>query len=60
LVGKGNGATENFDGAVDEVMIFNTALSQKDVQDTMNASASVQPAGKLGVAWGRLKKQANF
>ncbi len=56
LVGKGNGATENFDGAVDEVKIFNTALSQQDVQDTMNASVSVESSGKLAVTWGALKR----
>jgi len=55
LVGKGNGATENMAGVVDEVKIFNTALSQQDVQNTMNASASVESSGKLAVTWGALK-----
>jgi len=56
LVGKGNGATENFGGVVDEVMIFNTVLSQTDVQGLTSVTSPVQPSGKLAVAWGRLKK----
>ena len=55
-VGKGNGTTENFAGVVDEVKIFNMALSQQDVKNIMNASASVESSGKLAVTWGALKQ----
>ena len=54
-MGKGNGATENFGGVIDEVVILNNALGQKDVEDLMRIPSSVQPSGKLGVVWGMLK-----
>ena len=55
-VGKGNGATENMEGIVDELMIFNTALSQNDIEKLAGISGSVKPAGKLVTEWGKLKQ----
>ncbi len=55
-VGKGNGNTENFEGVVDEVVIFDEALSTEDVRNLMSASSPVKKVGKLSVIWGKLKK----
>lgn len=55
-VGKGNGNTENLEGIIDEVVIFDEALNADAVQNLMNAASPVQAAGKLSVVWGILKK----
>jgi len=57
FVGKGNGATENMDGLVDEVMIFNEALNLDAINDLSTGSSPVSPVAKLGIAWGRLKSE---
>lgn len=48
-----------FTGAMDEVAIFHSALEQEEIQELMNQGFegywAVDPAGKLGVTWGRLK-----
>jgi len=54
-VGKGNGNTENLEGIIDEVVIFDEALNAEAVQNLMNAASPVQTKGKLSVIWGRLK-----
>lgn len=55
-IGKGNGATENFAGVVDNLMIFNEALTKEGVRKLMSPSSSVQPSEKLGITWGMIKK----
>lgn len=59
-IGKGNGATENFEGVIDEVVICSNALSSGEVQDLMRVSSPVQPSAKLAAAWGDLKRQSSF
>jgi len=47
-----------FKGGVDEVAIFNVALSEADIQSIMEgfeSIAAVFPAGKLAKAWGTIK-----
>ncbi len=56
LIGKGNGATENFEGIIDEVVVFDEALSPEDVKGLMGISSPVQPVDKLGTVWGSLKE----
>ncbi|MBC8233222.1 LamG domain-containing protein [bacterium] len=56
-VGKGNGNTENLGGIVDEVVIFNEALSAENVRNLLRGLIQVQPAGKLSMVWGQLKNQ---
>ena len=47
-------------GMMDEVAIFNRALSEDEINQIMSGGLSqsvlaVEPAGKLGIAWGALK-----
>jgi len=50
-----------FNGTIDELIIFNEALSVDDIKTIMNkgiASASaVSPADKLATAWATIKVQ---
>jgi hypothetical protein len=55
-VGKGNGNTENLEGIIDEVTIFNKALSAVEIENLMNVFSPVQPMEKLPTIWGNLRK----
>lgn len=47
-----------FEGIIDEVVIFNTALAQNDIKEVMDGKfLAVAPHDKLSVSWGRLKSQ---
>lgn len=49
-----------FDGAIDEVAIFNRALSQDEVKKAMEGLSkmlSVGTAGRLSATWGRIKAE---
>jgi len=50
----------DFKGVIDEVGVFNVALSKDDIQDIMNKGlasiAAVSPSGKLATTWADLKK----
>jgi hypothetical protein len=49
-----------FDGAIDEVAIFNRALSQDEIKQAMEGISkmlSVEPDGRLTTTWGRIKEQ---
>jgi len=58
FVGKRADNNSFFKGVMDEVMIFNKALSLQEVQATMTPSApsAVSRAGKLSVTWAALKR----
>ena len=48
----------HFVGVIDEVTIYDRALTQNEVEQNMNASlgiTSVDPAGKLSSTWGEIK-----
>jgi len=46
----------SYNGAIDEVAIFNVALTEADIKDLMKGSiAAVSPAGKLATTWGSIK-----
>ena len=46
-----------FNGMVDEVRIYDRALSNAEVQQNYDAElAAVKPAGKLSTTWGEIKK----
>lgn len=50
-----------FNGIIDEVVIFDEALSEGDIKNITKRgivnAASVSPSGKLATAWGKLKTQ---
>ena len=51
-----------FAGVIDEVAVFNVALTQEDVRRLSSgllAAMAVQPERKLAVTWGRIKAKAS-
>ena len=60
LIGMRPGG-DQFNGILDEVAIFNKALTQDDIQTIMEQglskvlSTAVEPSGKLTTTWGRIK-----
>lgn len=55
--GAGNSGPREFTGIIDEVAIFNRALSDAEIQSLSGSSAitSVESNGKLAVTWGAMK-----
>jgi len=53
-------ASQYFPGSIDEVGIFNVALTVNEINDIMSKGlagmAAVSPSGKLATTWGRLKQ----
>ena len=53
-----------FSGAMDEVAIFHSPLEQEDIQELMDKGfknyLAVDPGGKLGTTWGRIKSSHPF
>jgi len=55
----GGAPAEFYDGVIDEVGLFNVALSEDDVQEAMRGLAGpepVAPLGKAATTWGRLRR----
>ena len=49
-----------FDGALDEVAVFNRALSQAEIKDAMEGIdklLAVEAADRLTTTWGQIKAQ---
>lgn len=44
-----------YEGAIDEVAIYDRALSDSEVIGLYNMSFAVEPRGKLAIRWGKLK-----
>ena len=55
MVGKTRNRERYFKGTIDEVALFNVALTEADINSVI-ASAAVSPKGKLTTTWGHLKK----
>jgi hypothetical protein len=59
LRGNGEGVDRIFTGVIDEVAIFNVALSEEDIQNLMvnglEQLAPVEPHGSMATTWGQLK-----
>jgi hypothetical protein len=54
--GDDNGRpTDHFPGIIDEVRIYNKALTEAEIQQVKDAPQAVEKAGKLTVSWGRIK-----
>ena len=45
-----------FNGIIDEIRIYNRALTADEIQLVMKLPTSVEPVGKLASIWGELKK----
>jgi hypothetical protein len=59
VVGRRSKANEAaYKGIIDEVAVFNRALSAAEVAERMLAvtPAALEPAGKLAISWGSLKR----
>ena len=56
----GGSPSDFFQGALDEVALFNVALSKEDIKSIManglSPDSAVSPSGKLTTTWGLLKK----
>ena len=53
----GNASDGGFIGIIDEVVIYNRALSEKEVGQLFAAEGlPVQPQGKLATYWGKIKR----
>ena len=47
-------------GMLDEVRLYDRALTEKEVLNNMEAEGlAVEPAGKLSLTWGQIKAAAN-
>lgn len=46
---------EYFNGLIDEVAIFNTALTEKSLQEIALQKSAVYPSGKVSTTWGEIK-----
>ncbi|MDE0014102.1 MAG: LamG domain-containing protein [Candidatus Poribacteria bacterium] len=60
--GVWDGTGNWFTGAMDEVGLFHSPLSDDDINDLMNngltaLGVAVEPAGKIAVTWGMLKRK---
>ena len=44
-----------FNGVIDELAIYDRALSQEEIQKDMRSVLAVSPSGKLPTAWGSIK-----
>ena len=56
LIGKRHDG-DFFKGAVDEVMIFNKALSLEEIKSIMRQGLEVENTGRLSITWGSLKEE---
>ncbi len=64
LIGGDTGDQGYTDGAIDDVAIFNVALTEDDVNDIMNqglgratGATAVFPEGRLTTVWGKIKEK---
>lgn len=55
LIGKTHEGNREFLGLIDEVRIWNRALSEEEIQEAMDIPTPVEPAGKLASTWAVLK-----
>jgi hypothetical protein len=59
--GENPGVHKVEDGIIDEIVIYNVALSEKEINENMNKGIpgvlAVEPRDKLAVTWGRMKSR---
>ena len=58
-IGSWDGGGREWEGLFDEMLLFDVALAEEDIQSLMDngleATLAVEPAGKLTTNWGKLK-----
>ena len=47
---------EYFKGFIDEIVVFDAALSKKEIQDVVAQWNAIYPSGKLATTWADLKE----
>ena len=61
-IGSRGGTGDFFSGSIDEVAIFNVALSQDDIELLMTKgfekASAVSPSGKLATTWAKIKGES--
>ena len=45
----------NFKGLMDDVRIYDEALTKNEIEKIMRETTAVGPAGKLAITWGMIK-----
>jgi len=58
MIGSWGATGQKFNGIIDEVQVWNRALTEKEIADSMGdlTALSVDASGKLATAWGRVKQ----
>ena len=57
IIGAADGTTRYFNGRMDDIRIYNKALSEDEVKKSMTAleQQATDPRRKLTLTWGRIK-----
>ena len=55
IIGASGGKSRYFNGRIDDVRIYNNALSEDEVRENMEVRTAVNPQHKLALTWGRMK-----
>jgi len=57
MIGSWGGTGQKYNGLIDEVQVWDRALSEKEIKDSMGdiTISAVDPSGKLATTWGNLK-----
>jgi hypothetical protein len=58
MIGSWGATGQKFNGLIDEVQVWNRALTEKEIQDSMGdlTAAAVDPLDKLSTTWGNIKQ----
>jgi len=61
MIGSWGGTGQKFNGVIDEVQVWDRALSEKEIEESMDylmeGGKAVDASGKLTTTWGSIKKQ---
>lgn len=59
MIGSWGGTGQKFNGIIDEVQVWDRALSEKEIKDSMGdlTAEAVDTSGKLTITWGWLKNE---
>ncbi|MBC8232976.1 hypothetical protein H8E77_25820, partial [bacterium] len=59
MIGSWGGTGQKFNGIIDEVQVWDKALSEKEIKESMGdiTITAVDTSGKLTTTWGSLKSE---